>query len=250
MAWISVHEQVLGFKLRKLSKSIGCSQNEALGLLIRLWLWCINNADSTGKIVGANKEDIAEILAIGIDNQYLPESVIDSMLKTNWLDEENGSLYVHDWEQWQKQWYKALEVREKDAERKRRKAKQEREKEARAGGESVSLSLQPTKDKTQPRNEYGKDFEKFWEIYPRKDGKGEAYKKYVARKKDGFSAEELLLAANNYRNECESRRTEKIYIKHAKTFLSENTPFMDYLPKRNLSEAIEPKENPFSEWEK
>lgn len=29
MAWISVHEQVIGGKLRNLAKEIGCSQNEA-----------------------------------------------------------------------------------------------------------------------------------------------------------------------------------------------------------------------------
>ena len=32
MAWISVHEQVIGGKLRNLAKEIGCSQNEALGI--------------------------------------------------------------------------------------------------------------------------------------------------------------------------------------------------------------------------
>ena len=50
MAWISVHEQVIGGKLRNLAKEIGCSQNEALGVLIRLWLWAINNAGKDGVI--------------------------------------------------------------------------------------------------------------------------------------------------------------------------------------------------------
>ena len=45
MAWISVHEDIIGGKLRELSKSLGCSQNESIGILIRLWLWCINNAE-------------------------------------------------------------------------------------------------------------------------------------------------------------------------------------------------------------
>ena len=46
MAWISVHEQVVGGKLRTLAKELNCSQNEALGMLVTLWLWGINNADS------------------------------------------------------------------------------------------------------------------------------------------------------------------------------------------------------------
>ena len=31
------------------------------------------------------------------------------------------------------------------------------------------------------KTEYSTDFQRFWRIYPRKDGKGEAYKKYKAR---------------------------------------------------------------------
>lgn len=54
MAWISVHEQVVGGKLRTLAKELNCSQNEALGMLVTLWLWGINNADSEGRIIGAN----------------------------------------------------------------------------------------------------------------------------------------------------------------------------------------------------
>lgn len=121
MAWISVHEQVIGGKLRNLAKEIGCSQNEALGVLIRLWLWAINNAGKDGCIVGADKEDVAEILNIGIDRRYSADDVIDALIATNWIDMENG-LYIHDWEEWQEQWYKAIEVRERDAARKRKES--------------------------------------------------------------------------------------------------------------------------------
>ena len=65
MAWISVHEDIIGGKLRELSKTLECSQNESIGILIRLWLWCINNADKDGRIIGANEDDLAEILNIG-----------------------------------------------------------------------------------------------------------------------------------------------------------------------------------------
>ena len=83
----------------------------------------------------------------------------------------------------------------------------------------------------QKKTEYTPDFEKFWQVYPRKDDKGEAYKKYMARVKDGWSPDELERAAKNYRVKCEKERTEKKYIKQAKTFLSATTSFMDYLPK-------------------
>lgn len=263
MAWISVHEQVIGGKLRNLAKEIGCSQNEALGVLIRLWLWAINNAGKDGCIVGAGKEDVAEILNIGIDRRYSADDVVNALITTNWIDMENG-LYIHDWEEWQEQWYKAVEVRERDAARKREERKRKR-----MAQQSISLEeTLPKKDREQALPtphfnilheeaskqklaECSKGFEMFWEVYPRKVGKGEAYKKYKARLNDGWSEVELLEAAKNYASRVAMERTEQKYIKHAKTFLSENTPFSDFLPKEKeigQQESLNDGDDPYAEW--
>ena len=52
MAWISVHEQVMGGKLHRFAKRAGCSKKEALGILVGMWLWGINNADAVGRLEG------------------------------------------------------------------------------------------------------------------------------------------------------------------------------------------------------
>ena len=80
---------------------------------------------------------------------------------------------------------------------------------------------------------YDKDFETFWAAYPRKADKGQCYKKYKARIKDGYSPEELLTAATNYAEQCRRQKTEQQYIKHGKTFLGDSVPFADFLPKMN-----------------
>ncbi len=270
MAWISVHEQVIGGKLRNLAKEIGCSQNEALGILIRLWLWAINNAGKDGFIVGADKDDVAEILNIGIDKRYNAYCVVDALIATNWVDMENG-LYIHDWEEWQEQWYKAIKVRERDAARKREERKRKRMAKMSMDkndplakeifGEDIEQDLpvphlnipQEEEPKQKPASEYTKDFEEFWVVYPRKIGKGEAYKKYKARLNDGWSEAELLEAAKNYANRASRERTEQKYIKHAKTFLSENTPFTDFLPKeKDAEQKVSPDDDdePYAEWRK
>jgi hypothetical protein len=60
--------------------------------------------------------------------------------------------------------------------------------------------------------EYTKDFEEWWNTYPRKIGKGDAYKKYKTRIRDGWTPAELLDAAKNYRSRVLDERTEqKIY---------------------------------------
>ena len=83
--------------------------------------------------------------------------------------------------------------------------------------------------KEQKNNIYTCDFESFWTAYPRKKDKGNAFKKYTARLNSGFSEEELLTAAKAYAEECRQNRTEEKYIKHPSTFLSDSTPFTEYL---------------------
>ena len=268
MAWISVHEQVIGGKLRSLAKEIGCSQNEALGILIRLWLWAINNAGKDGCIVGADKDDVAEVLNMGIDRRYSADDVVNALVTTGWIDIENG-LYIHDWEEWQEQWYKAIEVRERDAAGKRKERSLKRMMKNQQEGSllpnpetqieameetlpSPQLNIPPAEQpKQQPAAVYTKDFEELWQFYPRKVGKGDAYKKYKARLNDGWRPEELLEAAKNYASKVARERTEPQYIKHPKTFFSDSTPFIDFLP--NKEEPVPQAssgndDDPYADW--
>ena len=98
------------------------------------------------------------------------------------------------------------------------------------------------------RKNYATEFECFWEVYPRKADKGEAYKKYLTRLKDGWSPEQLLTAAKKYRAQIIANRTDQKYIKLCKTFLSDTTPFADYLTKTERQGVSDDAENPYAEW--
>lgn len=224
MAWVSVHEEITGKKLRSLSKEIGCSQNECIGLLIRLWLWGLKNADRTGKIIDADRDDIADVLAVGLERNIRTTDAVDAMVNCGWIDDCEGELYLHDWDEWQKQWYRYTETLEKD--RNRKKPAKRRSEPAETAEEHEQ---EPEQKKAKPR--YEQPFEEFWKAYPRRVGKGEAYAKYKARLNDGWTDEQLIEAARKYAYECEKQHTEMQYIKHAKTFLSDKTPFTDYLPR-------------------
>lgn len=119
MAWIAVHEQINGSKLREFRKKVDCSKCEAVGILVTLWLWGINNADPTGEIRAADREDIADMLQNDISRKKSAMAVVEALISTGWIDEIDGTLYIHDWGEWQEQWYKALARREKDRQRKR-----------------------------------------------------------------------------------------------------------------------------------
>ena len=255
MAWISVHEQVIGGKLRELAKYIGCSQNEALGILIRFWLWGINNADKHGKITGADRLDVADVLVAGLSKDLDAESVVESLIESEWIDCEGDDLYIHDWDEWQEQWYKAKELREKDAARKREERKRKKQETPPAPASEPPKPEQKPEEKPERKQKpagsgYLSGFEIFWEIYPRKVGKGEAYKKYKARLNDGYSEEALLQAAENYAAKCVRERTEEKFIKHAKTFLGDTLPFTDYIREEKRQAEATPGDdgsNPFSD---
>ena len=266
MAWVSVHDNVIGGKLREFAKEIRRTQEEALGILVSLWLWGLNNADKDGRLMSADREDVLEAFSVKLVSG-LKVDIVESLVKTRWMDEpEPGVLYIHDWDQWQKQWYKAMELREKDA---RRKAQSRRAKSSAAEqmeeGEQECL-MQPVPDGENPGEEpeaerskpeapkYAPVFDLFWDAYPRKIGKGEAYRKYKTRRKDGYSDEELLEAAKAYAAQCRKLKTEKEFIKHPKTFLSDSLPFLDYLPKKDPNplapqEGNSIEQNPFGNWE-
>lgn len=268
MAWVSVHDNVIGGKLRELAKEIRCTQEEALGILVSLWLWGLNNADKDGKLMSADKEDVLEAFSVRLVSS-LEVDIVDVLVKTRWMDEpESGALYIHDWDQWQEQWYKAMERREKDARRKAESRKGKiavrnsladtvkkatpSQKSELSGAEGIAVKVEEEPQRPPEAPKYTPEFEEFWSAYPRKVDKGEAHKKYRARRKDGYSGKELLEAAKAYALQCKKARTDKQYIKHPKTFLSDSLPFIDFLPKKEQQTGaqIQQGANPFEEWGK
>lgn len=101
-----------------------------------------------------------------------------------------------------------------------------------------------TEEKKKKENNYSVHFESFWSAYPRKKEKAKAYKCYNARLKEGYSEEELLIAATGYAKECQERKIEERYIKLGATFLSASTPFVDYLRKESAEGETEKHRRP------
>ena len=99
--------------------------------------------------------------------------------------------------------------------------------------EEKAISVSERKDSSKGKTEYSLQFKEMWEIYPKKRDKGQAYRQYQARIRDGYTAEEILMAVQNYADECRRTHRDEKYIKHAKTFLGAATPFEDYLPGKN-----------------
>ena len=121
MAWVSVHQEVDGSKLRRLYKAIGCSKFEALGILNFLWFWGMKNADETGLVSDADLEVLSRYLyGCGEGSKLDMGKVVQALADVGWIDMAVSGFYIHDWDQWQEQWYKLQKNRKRDAERKRK----------------------------------------------------------------------------------------------------------------------------------
>lgn len=274
MKCTSIYKSIDGPKLRRLYKKLGCSKPEAIGILYFLWDWGLDNADEEGILSGLDRDDIARYLyGVSSDCGLDMREVVDALVETGWLDDTEDGLILHDWYDWQGPWYRAKERRKKDAARKAeerrlvRKISEPQEvhpqpveelepnpepdiQDEEPKQESMFGPAEPKRPRASadsPKSRYAEGFLRFWEAYPRKIDKGSAYKKYQARRKDGFSDEELIQSAKNYASECRSRHTEKEYIKHPKTFLSDSLPFTDYIKKSEQPKAQQ-SGNPYEEW--
>jgi len=73
------------------------------------------------------------------------------------------------------------------------------------------------------------DFDLWWEKYPRRLGKKAALRCWLARAKDGVTAEELTRARDGYVAHCSAERTEMKYVMHPTTFLGPAERWRDYL---------------------
>lgn len=73
------------------------------------------------------------------------------------------------------------------------------------------------------------DFEKFWEMYPKRPGanKSQALKAWLARLKDGATIEEMQQGCYRYRVYCRTMNVEPQYVKQASTFLGPDKHYLN-----------------------
>lgn len=257
--WIALHEGATGPKLRLFATLAECDESEALGILCHIWIWGVrDNVSSSGLMKNTSLEHLKNIFAGTISKDLDPQKVVDSLIESGWIDEIEGSYYIHDWPEHQKYWaqYKAKTEAETERKRKQRLKKKllqagsdtgpaEEPEEPPPKGDVEPPGDEPSGEPPEPPkkpsgHQYTPEFEQFWAAYPRKDEKANAHKKYKARLNDGYSEEELLMAATAYAAQCRRLQTEKCYIKLGKTFLSDSTPFVDFLQKGGPQGGLSP----------
>ena len=75
---------------------MGITRAQAMGHLVMLWLWGIDNTDDYGIIQDADYDDIA----IACDYHNDSQLIVNSLIEAGFLekDENDGKLFIHDFE--------------------------------------------------------------------------------------------------------------------------------------------------------
>lgn len=262
MAWVSAHEGVRDHpKTRALSRKLQCSRHEAIGILVTLWLWGLNNADREGNVMNATADDIADGImyrgqSTGQTAQEAAEHLMDSLISSGWIDTaEDGHFILHDWDVWQDQWYKALDKRAKEAERKR-KQRQSGDESGMSIGQDAGQSegqgdgtsehnrnrnrdrnrnLNPNQNRDPYRDDYSpptplkgeesgvqdKRFDEFWAIYPKKTGKQAAFKSWQRVKPTAELHSRIIAAVTAATKTEQWQRENGRYIPNPTTWLNQ-----------------------------
>jgi hypothetical protein len=80
-------------------------------------------------------------------------------------------------------------------------------------------------------------FDRFWDAYPKRDGKAKAREKFLALSRD--DAELAIAGATAYAEQCRAKGTEPRYVKWAQGWLSERR-FEDYAPVNAAATPVDP----------
>ena len=175
------------------------------------------------------------------DSNRIEEFINDCINEFNLFDADETHF-------WSASLLRRMEIREQksEARRKAAKARWDKEKQPSEGNGENAQSMQmhsnadangmqgkesKVKESKLNKNKkdiYTSDFESFWNVYPRKLGKKEAFKTWNTVIKKGEDPQVIIQCAENYKTQCDRLRTETQYIKHPKTFLNEER-YKDYL---------------------
>ena len=93
MSWIESHDELPTHpKTRKAARKLGVNVPTTIGHLHVLWYWCLSHRPD-GRLEGMDSEDIADAAEWDGD----PDVFTDALTSAGWLDDDAGTLVVHDW---------------------------------------------------------------------------------------------------------------------------------------------------------
>lgn len=155
--WLELHQEMPRHKkLLVLARLLKVDRRYAVGIMIDLWTWSLDNADSDGNLSGMTADDIE--MALDWPAKKSGE-LIAALLKAKLLEDRDGTYALHDWADYTG---KLSERREIKREQDRKRQEKRRQKKCDTG-EKKSVTNEEchapvTRDVTQVSHENRGDY--------------------------------------------------------------------------------------------
>ena len=94
MAWIEAHQELSNHrKIIRLKNLLKIPKTEAIGTVMMLWWWSVDNAPS-GDLSNITAEELAEIVDY---RGRKSQQVMDALIESGFID---GDMKIHDWHEY------------------------------------------------------------------------------------------------------------------------------------------------------
>jgi len=243
MAWIESHQTLdKNGKVLELALMLQVNRYQMIGHLHALWWWAIDNAedgnlkrfsnDTVTQACGWTdyiKDEIDLSRINEVTNKDKWNDLVPSLIKCGFLDEIDGGLWIHNWAEYTARYFKSVKKFKRV-----RKLTNERVKRFRNRNASVTQVKRSVTGLTLPNltkpnltkpnltllNLTKAGFDKFWERYPKKVGKQEAFKSWEALKPDETIQTKILDAVKWQSRQDQWIKSKGEFIPHASTWLN------------------------------
>lgn len=93
--WLELHQEMPKHKKTlALARLLRVDRRYAIGLMIDLWTWGLDNADREGSLTGMTQEDIA--LALDWPAKKAA-GLIKALIDAGWLEQHGETYVMHEW---------------------------------------------------------------------------------------------------------------------------------------------------------
>jgi len=199
---------------------------------------------------------IQQLAGMLIVPEDLLERTIEKFIeKGKYTKLKNGTLYITNWNKYcfTDRHMRRLEDEPEDEMSAEEDTMSEKEDQVGTVADTREDKIRVDKNREEEnREDYPPEFEAFWNNYPKKKEKKDAYLTWKTLTKK--QKEEVIIAAKHYKMETDAMETEESYIKHPKTFLNKKKEkWKDYLkpPKLTKQQTCQEKdEKRTQEWYK
>lgn len=113
--------------------------------------------------------------------------------------------------------------------------------------EKTQMISQADRERAKP-HQFDDEFAYVWSLYPKKQGKQNAFKSYVKARKAGTSQQEIIDGINAYLNYINVERVEERFIKQGSTWFNQNCWKDDYTVHREPTTKDLAGQFDYSDW--